>query len=103
MIGPPTLSVNSLDWGGAAVITPNEESVKEIRVTANSYDAQYGRPAARRSKWYHKTEQTNITAAGFLKIDRPGLNAYQRQFGQGIGAVNRDSNRFNQIGGVFLC
>src|SRR5258708_23874753 len=37
------VSVNSLDWGGAVVITPNEESVKEVRVTANSYDAQFGR------------------------------------------------------------
>ncbi len=25
------VSVNSLDWGGAAVITPNEESIKEVR------------------------------------------------------------------------
>src|SRR3984893_14655013 len=30
------VEVNSLAWGGAAVITPNEESVKEVRVTSNS-------------------------------------------------------------------
>jgi hypothetical protein len=37
------VGVNSTAWGGAAVITPNEESVKEVRVLANNYDAQYGR------------------------------------------------------------
>jgi len=36
------VSVNSLAWGGAAVITPNEESVKEVRVSANPYDAESG-------------------------------------------------------------
>ena len=37
------VEVNSLAWGGAAVITPNEESVKEVRVTSNSYSAESGR------------------------------------------------------------
>jgi hypothetical protein len=36
-------SVNSLTNGGAAVITPNQESVKEVRVIANVYSDEYGR------------------------------------------------------------
>jgi len=36
-------SVNSLTWGGAAVITPNQESVKEVQVIANNYSAEFGR------------------------------------------------------------
>jgi hypothetical protein len=93
------VSVNSLDWGGAAVITPNEESVKEIRVTANSYDAQYGRTSGAQVEVVSQNGTNQYHGSLFLKIDRPGLDAFQRQFGQGIGAVNRDTNRFNQIGG----
>jgi hypothetical protein len=93
------VSVNSLDWGGAAVITPNEESVKEIRVTANSYDAQYGRTSGAQVEVVSQNGTNNYHGSLFIKIDRPGLNAFQREFGQGIGAVNRVSNRFNQIGG----
>jgi Carboxypeptidase regulatory-like domain/TonB dependent receptor len=93
------VSVNSLDWGGAAVITPNEESVKEIRVTANSYDAQYGRTSGAQVEVVSQNGTNDIHGSLFIKIDRPGLNAFQRDFGQGIGAVNRVSNRFNQIGG----
>ena len=37
------VSVNSTSWGGGAVITPNEESVKEVRIIANNYSAEYGR------------------------------------------------------------
>ena len=37
------VSVNSLEWGGAAVITPSIESVQEITVLANDYDASDGR------------------------------------------------------------
>ena len=37
------VEVNSLAWGGAAVITPNEESVKEVTVESNPYSAENGR------------------------------------------------------------
>ena len=37
------VSVNSLDNGGAAVITPNQESVSEITVVASNFDAENGR------------------------------------------------------------
>ena len=33
------VSVNSFNWGGAALVTPNQESVKEIRVSSASYSA----------------------------------------------------------------
>jgi len=36
-------SVDSLSNGGAAVITPNQESIQEILVTSSSYDAAQGR------------------------------------------------------------
>ncbi len=38
------VSVNSQNWGGAAVVTPNQESVKEITgAHSNAYSAEYGR------------------------------------------------------------
>ena len=40
------VGVNSTSWGGAAVITPNEESIKEVRVISNNYSAENGALAA---------------------------------------------------------
>ena len=37
------VGLNSASWGGSAVLTPNEESIKEITVIANSYSAENGR------------------------------------------------------------
>jgi len=93
------VSVNSLDWGGAAIITPNEESVKEVRVTANSYDAQFGRTSGAQVEVVSQNGTNEYHGSLFLKIDRPGLNAFQREFGQGPKATQRATNRFNQFGG----
>ena len=93
------VSVNSLDWGGAAVITPNEESVKEVRVTANSYDAQFGRGAGAQIEVVSQSGTNQYHGSLFLKADRPGLDAFQRNFGLGTGANQRATNRFNQYGG----
>ena len=93
------VSVNSLDWGGAATITPNEESIKEVRVTANSYDAQYGRTSGAQIEVVSQNGTNQYHGSLFLKIDRPGLNAFQRDFGLGAEATQRATNRFNQYGG----
>ncbi|MGA2811618.1 MAG: TonB-dependent receptor, partial [Candidatus Acidiferrum sp.] len=91
------VSVNSLDWGGAAVITPNEESIKEVRVTANSYDAEYGRGAAAQVQVVSQNGTNEYHGSLFLKIDRPGLDAFQRDFEE--GPTQKVTNRFNQYGG----
>jgi len=93
------VSVNSLDWGGAATITPNEESIKEVRVTANSYDAQFGRTSGAQVEVVSQNGTNQYHGSLFLKIDRPGLNAFQRNFGLGTAADQRATNRFNQYGG----
>ncbi|HTC67238.1 MAG TPA: TonB-dependent receptor [Candidatus Acidoferrum sp.] len=93
------VSVNSLDWGGAAVITPNEESIKEVRITANSYDAQFGRTSGAQVEVVSQNGTDQYHGSLFLKIDRPGLNAYQRNFGLGPKADQRVPLRFNQYGG----
>jgi hypothetical protein len=93
------VSVNSLDWGGAAIITPNEESIKEVRITANSYDAQFGRTSGAQVEVVSQNGTDQYHGSLFLKIDRPGLNAFQRPFGLGKGSERRVTNRFNQYGG----
>jgi Carboxypeptidase regulatory-like domain/TonB dependent receptor len=94
------VSVNSLDWGGAATITPNEESVKEVRVTANSYDAEYGHGSGAQVEVVSQNGTNNYHGSLFFKMERPGLNSFQGFNGpSGPAANQRDTNRFNQYGG----
>src|SRR5262249_23309276 len=37
------VGMTSVSWGGTAVITPNEDSIKEVKVITDNYDAEYGR------------------------------------------------------------
>ena len=94
------VSVNSLDWGGAAIITPNEESVKEVRITSNSYDAEYGRGNGAQVEVVSQSGTNSYHGSAFIKLDRPGLDAYQPWNGPGSPSpVQRVDNRFNQMGG----
>jgi Carboxypeptidase regulatory-like domain/TonB dependent receptor len=94
------VSVNSLDWGGAAIITPNEESVKEVRITSNSYDAEYGHGSGAQVEVVSQSGTNAYHGSLFIKIDRPGLNAFQPYNGpSGPAADQRVTNRFNQFGG----
>jgi hypothetical protein len=94
------VSVNSLDWGGTATITPNEESVKEVRITSNSYDAEYGRTSAAQIEVVSQSGTNSYHGSAFFKLDRPGLDAFQPWNGpSGPAADQRVSNRFNQFGG----
>jgi len=93
-------SVNSLDFGGAATITPNEESVKEIRITSNSYDAEFGRSSGAQIEVVSQNGTNQYHGSLFLKLDRPGLNSFNGYNGPGGPAADqRVNNRFNQYGG----
>jgi hypothetical protein len=92
------VQVNSLTWGGSALITPNEESVKEVQIQSNEYSAENGRGGGAQVLVVSQNGTNNIHGSLFIKIHRPGLDAFQRWNGQG-GAVQRDAGRFNQIGG----
>ncbi len=98
------VEVNSLAWGGSAVITPNEESVKEVQIQANPYSAENGRNSGAQVLVVSKNGTNDFHGSAFFKIHRPGLDAYQSWNGPFPGAVApfghvRDSNRFNQFGG----
>ena len=74
-------SVNSLTWGGAAVITPNQESVKEVRVIANSYSAETGRNSGAQILTVSQNGTNQFHGSLFLKNNSPGLNAFNKYGG----------------------
>jgi len=92
------VQVNSLVWGGSTIITPNEESVKEVRVQATEYSAENGRGAGAQINVVSQNGTNDLHGSFFFKVHRPGLDAFQRWNGPG-GGVKRDEGRFNQLGG----
>ena len=93
-------SVNSLTWGGAAVVTPNEESIAEVKVVASSYSAEDGRNSGAQIKVISKTGTNKVHGTGFFDYDEPGLNAYNRWSGYESGGVTQRVNHKNrQFGG----
>ncbi len=102
------ISTVSAVWGGASVITPSEDSVKDVHIVSNGYDASSGRFSSSQVQVITKNGTNQVHGSAFIKGDRPGLNAYQRYNGPGSFAagsaaergVNRDNSRFNQFGGT---
>jgi hypothetical protein len=101
------VSVNSLGWGGAAIITPNQESVKEIRVTSTSYSAEDGRNSGAQIKVVSQNGTNEYHGSGLFKYNEPGLNAFNKFGGIGGSATApntppvRVENKFRQYGGSF--
>jgi hypothetical protein len=108
------ISTTSAVWGGTSVITPTEDSVDNVRVVANGYDAENGRFSGAQIQVTSKSGTNNVHGSAFFQAYRPGLNAYQRYNGTGFynflapdGTPNppsqrnlfRDPQQFNQMGG----
>jgi hypothetical protein len=101
------ISTVSAVWGGTSVITPSEDSVGEMKVVSNSYDAENGRFSGAQIQVISKSGTNQVHGSAFFKASRPGLNAYQRWNGIGSNhagtpadrGLNRDNNRFNNYGG----
>jgi hypothetical protein len=64
-------------WGGAAVVTPNQESVKEIRVTSSAYSAEYGRNTGAQVQVVSQNGTNDFHGSLVFKRNTPGLNSYQ--------------------------
>lgn len=92
------VSVNSLSWGGAAVVTPNQESVKEITVVSEGYSAEYGRNSGAQIMVVSKNGTNQLHGSGFFKYNDPNLNAYNRYGGVNGAPAVRVENRFRQYG-----
>jgi len=69
------VSVNSLGHGGAAVVTPNQESVKEVRVLSTAYSAEYGRNTGAQILVVSQNGTNEFHGSAFFKYNDPGLNA----------------------------
>src|SRR3984957_10200412 len=98
------VSVNSLQWGGAAVITPSIESVQEITVLANDYDASDGRSSGAHIKTITKTGTNDFHGGAVFQYHSPGLNAYNKfsgyNPGEGFTPPVRDDDVFRQFAGT---
>src|SRR5690349_8138877 len=94
------VSVNGLTHGGAAVVTPNQESVKEIQVSSTTYSAEDGRNSGAQIKVVSQNGSNDFHGSAFLKYDSPKLNAfnkYPNDFGR--GRTERVERFFRQFGG----
>ncbi len=78
------ISTVSAVWGGTSVITPSEDSVDDMKVVSNSYDAENGRFSGAQIQVTSKSGSNQLHGSAFFKASRPGLNAYQRWNGVGF-------------------
>ena len=109
------ISTASAVWGGATIITPSEDSVGNLKIVTNAYDAENGRFSGALTEITSKSGTNDLHGSFFIQITRPGLNAYQRwngpssvqAFDPTTGArltadergLLRDEDRYNQLGG----
>src|ERR1700674_2921287 len=92
-------SVNSLTWGGAAILTPNQESIQELTVVANSYTAEDGRNTGAQVKVVSKNGTNQFHGSGFFKVDSPGLNAFNKWGGPDSQSPQKVRQNLRQFGG----
>ena len=93
------VSVNSLSWGGAAVVTPSQESVKQITVLSSAYSAECGRNSGAQILVVSQNGTNQLHGSGFFKYNDPGLNAFNQYGGPNGAPFVRVENRFRQYGG----
>jgi carboxypeptidase family protein len=109
------ISTVSAVWGGSTVVTPSQDSVGNVKIVTNAYDAENGRFSGALTEITSKTGTNDLHGSFFIQIMRPGLNAYQRwngpssvqAFDSTTGAkltpaqrgLLRDEDRYNQLGG----
>ncbi|MBC7898506.1 MAG: TonB-dependent receptor [Saprospiraceae bacterium] len=88
------ISVTSLQHGGAANITPNQESVKEVQVMSSSFSAEDGRNSGAQIKVVSQNGTNDFHGSTFYKYNDPELNAFNKF----PGNTQRVENRFRQFG-----
>jgi hypothetical protein len=108
------ISTVSAVWGGATVVTPSQDSISNVKIVTNAYDAENGRFSGAITEVTSKSGTNDIHGSIFVQVFRPGLNAYQRWNGPnsvvsvgaggkkltpGARGLLRDSDRYNQLGG----
>jgi hypothetical protein len=92
------ISTTSAVWGGATVITPSEDSVDNVKIVSNAYDAENGRFSGAQIQITSKGGSNQFHGSLFFTAHQPGLNAFQPYNGYGSTDL-KDDNKFNQFGG----
>ncbi len=107
------ISTESAVWGGATVITPSEQSVDDVHIMTNEYDAEYGRFSGSQIQVTTKSGTNHIHGDVFFQRWSAGMNAYQRYNGPefytgcvgitgpctpAMRLLQRDQQQFNQDG-----
>jgi hypothetical protein len=100
------ISTTSAVWGGSTVITPSEQSVDDVRILTNQYDAENGRFAGAQVQVITKSGSNHVHGGVFFQRWSAGMNAYQRYNGPGFfnsgtpaqRGLQRDQQQFNQFG-----
>ena len=93
------MSVNSYNWGGAAIVTPNQEAVKEIRVTSATYTAEDGRNSGAQIKVVSQNGTNDVHGSAFFKYNSPKLNAFNKYGGPAGARPVRVNDYVRQFGG----
>src|SRR5437763_5125906 len=93
------VGTTSVTWGGTSIITPNEDSIKEIKILTDNYDAENGRYRGAQVQIISQNGTNQYHGSFFFKAHRPGLDAFTKYNGYNNGNV-RDANRFNDWGGT---
>ena len=91
------ISTTSAVWGGATVITPSEDSVDNVKVVTNSYDAEDGRFSGAQIQITSKSGTNDVHGSLFFTTHQPNLNAFQPF--NGTSSPIRDNSHFEQFGG----
>jgi hypothetical protein len=97
------ISTVSAVWGGTSIITPNEDSIDNVRVVTNDYDAENGRFSGAQTLVTSKSGTNQFHGSLYIALYRPGLNASNRvpklADGTYVGSATKDTQRYNQYGG----
>src|SRR5258706_550444 len=99
------VGTTSVTWGGTSVVTPNEDSIKEVKIVTDNYDAENGRYRGAQVQIISQNGTNQYHGSLFFKAHRPGLNAFTKYNGYpggccGGGSNVRDAHRFNDWGGT---
>jgi carboxypeptidase family protein len=92
------VGTTSVTWGGTSVITPNEDSIKEVKIVTDNYDAENGRYRGAQVQVISQNGTNQYHGSIYFKAHRPGLDAFTKYNGYN-GSNVRDANRFNDWGG----
>jgi len=92
------ITTTSAVWGGTTVITPSEDSIDNVKILSNAYDAEYGRFSGAQIQITSKGGTNDIHGSLFFLAHRPNWNAYQRFDGLG-NTPTRDDYFWDQFGG----